>query len=123
MAEEGVVSQILDQLDEYAIFTMDEDRCVTRVFAGVPAILGFTHDEFVRRSGDVVFTEEDRKSGAPEQEQERAKRLGKTVDERWHQKQDGSRFWGSGFLFRLTGADGGYVKIIRDVTGRKRMEE
>ena len=50
----------LDSATDYAIITMDTDGCVTSWSAGARAIIGYTEAEIVGRSGDVVFTAEDR---------------------------------------------------------------
>lgn len=117
---------ILNQMDEYAIFMLDERRIVVRAYEGVARVLGYSPQELVGMSADIIFTGEDRQLGQPEAEAERAHRQGKAVDERWHVKKDGSMFWGSGFMFTLQGRDGshlGFVKIVRDITERKQLED
>jgi light-regulated signal transduction histidine kinase (bacteriophytochrome) len=50
---------------------------------------------------------------------------GKAADERWHQRKDGSQFWGSGTMNALYHADGtvrGFLKVFRDATVRYEME-
>ena len=41
----------------------------------------------------------------------RALEDGRFVNERWHQRKDGSKFWGSGLMMSVTG--GGFLKIFR----------
>jgi PAS domain S-box-containing protein len=48
---------------------------------------------------------------------ERARDEGRAINERWHVRKDGSRFWGSGLTMPLAWNDAGYVKIFRDRTG------
>ena len=51
---------------------------------------------------------------------------GRAVDERWHVKKDGSRFWASGVLSALRDHDGsllGFAKVLRDITERRREQE
>src|SRR5712672_4469166 len=67
-------------------------------------------------SADIIFTPEDRANQAPERETARASLDGSALDERWHQRKDGARFWASGLLVRLRDADKGFVKICRDRT-------
>ena len=47
-----------------------------------------------------------------------ASEKGSAIDERWHQRKDGSRFWASGVLTPLLhdGKTQGFVKILRDLT-------
>jgi PAS domain S-box-containing protein len=74
------------------------------------------------RSADVIFTEEDRASGAPDQERSTARAKRRAADERWHQRKDGSRFWASGLLMPLQDT-GGFAKITRDRTEQYRAQE
>ena len=70
----------------------------------------------------MFFTPEDRADRKPEQERERAAAKGRAVNERWHLRSDGTRFWGSGLTMPLAGENGGYVKIFRDRTGEHEAE-
>ena len=73
---------------------------------------------------DVLFTPEDREAGEPEAEARVALRDGRAADERWHMRKDGSRFYASGVLTPLgEGGSLGFVKVLRDLTGRKQMED
>ena len=46
------------------------------------------------------------------------------ADERWHLRKDGSRFYASGVLTPFGAGDAhGFVKVLRDLTDRKRMED
>jgi PAS domain S-box-containing protein len=122
---------VLDSAADYAIFTTDLDRRVSSWNAGAERLLGWSDEEVVGRSGDVIFTPEDRESGAPEGEAARALAEGRAENERWHLRKDGSRFWGSGMTMPLRdpAAAGpgapplGLVKVMRDRTERKRAEE
>jgi PAS domain S-box-containing protein len=72
----------------------------------------------------LTFTPEDRERGAPERERAAAAAEGRAEDERWHVRKDGGRFRASGLLLPLRGAAGpGFLKVMRDVTGRALAEE
>ena len=47
---------------------------------------------------------------------------GRAVDERWHARKDGSRFWGSGLMMPLRG-EAGFLKIMRDQTHHRAAEQ
>jgi PAS domain S-box-containing protein len=54
-----------------------------------------------------------------------AREQGRAADERWHLRRDGSRFWASGLMTPMRDdADTllGYLKILRDRTGRRAVE-
>ena len=110
---------ILDSATDYAIITMDTDGCVTSWNAGARAIMGYTEAEIVGRSGDVVFTAEDRAGDRFAAEQRRAIETGRANNERWHLRRDGTRFWASGMMMPLLDEDGspvGFLNILRDRT-------
>src|SRR3712207_1243358 len=56
----------------------------------------------------------------------RARREGRAEDERWHVSKRGVRFYVSGVNTALRDGEGrlvGYVKIARDLTSRKELED
>ena len=55
-----------------------------------------------------------------------ALRDGRSTDERWHQRKDGSRFWANGELMPVlneAGAAQGFVKVLRDRTEQRNAAE
>jgi PAS domain S-box-containing protein len=115
----------LDSASDYAVFTLSPDRRVTSWNLGASALLGWKAEEILGRSGDLIFTAEDLAAGVPQQEADQARESGRAVNERWHLRKDGSRFWGSGMSMPLR-APGtpllGFVKIMRETTERQRTE-
>ncbi len=112
--------QIVESAREYAIISLDEGGCITSWNSGAERMLGFREKEAIGQPGDIFFTAEDRASDAPEQEMALAARDGRAVNERWHMRKDGSRFWGSGLMLR--GDESGFVKIFRDHTDERAAE-
>jgi PAS domain S-box-containing protein len=107
---------IVESAADFAIFTIDPKRIVTSWNIGAQRQFGYTEQEMIGASADIIFTPEDRANHAPERETARAGLDGSALDERWHQRKDGARFWASGLLVRLRDADRGFVKIARDRT-------
>ena len=110
---------ILDSATDYAIITMDTDGCITSWNTGAQAIMGYAEAEILGRSGEVVFTSEDRANGRFAIELRRAVETGRASNERWHLRRDGTRFWASGLMMPLLDADGhpqGFLNILRDRT-------
>ncbi|HLM01272.1 MAG TPA: chemotaxis protein CheB, partial [Pyrinomonadaceae bacterium] len=117
---------ILESAKDYAIFTLDLDRRVTLWNAGAETVFGYAEKEIIGESGDILFVPEDRKRGAPGREAENALNKGRAANERWHLRRDKSRFFGSGLTMPLRDGDGnitGYVKIMRDLTEQKKLED
>ena len=117
---------ILDSAKDYAIITLDTSGGVTSWNAGAERLLGYAEAEIVGYDGRIIFTPEDSAAGKPELEMHLALTQGRGENERWHVRQDGSRFWGSGLMMPLHGAADqvqGFLKIMQDKTDRRQIEE
>ncbi|MDI6051035.1 PAS domain-containing sensor histidine kinase [Flavobacterium sp. XS2P24] len=119
-------SQIIDSLQDYSIFTLDNEFVINSWSSGSTKIFGYEPDEIIGQHFDVIFTEEDIQNGIPQTEIQAALVEGRATDNRWHICKDRSIFYAYGLVFPLTGIDGemlGYVKILRDLTERKKSED
>jgi PAS domain S-box-containing protein len=117
---------IFESATEYAMVVSDCERKVTRWNSGAERLLGYTEKEILGRSADILFTEEDRASGQPQKEASIATEKGRAINERWHRRKDGTRFWGSGLMFPLRDsghAPSGFLKIMQDRTAEREVEE
>jgi two-component system, chemotaxis family, CheB/CheR fusion protein len=117
---------IIENAREYAIFAIDLERRVTAWNSGAERLLGYVEAEIVGQPCDLIYTEEDRAAGAPAKEASQALADGRAADERWHQRKDGTRFWGSGVIMAMRNEDGvaiGFVKILRDETATRIANE
>ena len=111
---------------DYAIFLVDPTGQVASWNVGAERILGYTEAEILGQPLTLFFTTEDRAAGIPERELAGARAHGRASDDRWHQRKDGSRFWCSGMLMAVGKEQGslrGFVKVMRDLTERKQMED
>lgn len=119
-------SQLIDSLEDYSIFTLDNELLINSWNSGATKIFGFETEEVIGKPFDLIFTEDDKKTGAPRKEIEMALKDGRAIDNKWHVRKDGGKFYAYGLVFPLTGIDGkmlGYVKILRDLTERKKSED
>lgn len=119
-------SQIIDSLQDYSIFTLDNNLNINSWSSGSTKIFGYETEEVIGEPFDLIFTTEDLKGGVPKKEIETAVKKGRATDNRWHITKDKSLFYAYGLVFPLIGADGemlGYVKILRDLTERKQSED
>jgi two-component system CheB/CheR fusion protein len=116
---------VVENARDYAIFSTDLDLVITSWNKGAEQLLGYAESEAMGRRSDMIFTEEDRRAGAPEQEARTALSEARAADERFHLRKDGSRFWGSGTMMRMQDSSGGavgFVKILRDQTQAREAE-
>ncbi|MFV8347084.1 ATP-binding protein [Flavobacterium sp. ZB4P13] len=119
-------SQIIDSLQDYSIFTLDNEFIINSWSSGATKIFGYEPDEIIGKHFDIIFTDEDIQNGISKNEIETALKEGRATDNRWHICKDKSTFYAYGLVFPLTGIDGemlGYVKILRDLTERKKSED
>ena len=101
---------------DYAILTIDEEGIITSWNVGAQRNFGYTPQEIVGQPFFTIFTPEDRAAGASEEELRGAREEGRSLDERWHLRKDGSTFFCSGVVTRLEGKAGGFAKIAQDMT-------
>ncbi|MFC0398767.1 CheR family methyltransferase [Paraburkholderia rhizosphaerae] len=107
---------VAESTKDYAIITFDDEGLITSWNAGAQRIFGYTEEEMLGQPADVLSTDEDRASAVAQREFDEARRFGRTEEERWHRRKDGSRFFAGGVLSRLN-EDGlrGFAKITRDL--------
>jgi PAS domain S-box-containing protein len=124
---ERIAGLVLDGARDFAIFTVDPEGIVTTWNAGAERLFGWTEAEMAGRDSCIIFTQEDLRRGACDNERATARDRGRAEDERWHVRKDGSLFWASGLLMRLedeeSGAHLGYVKMVRDRTLQHEQNE
>ncbi len=116
----------IESARDYAIILLDPDGRVASWNAGAERILGYGESEAIGQSIAIFFTPEDLEKGVPGREMADATASGRASDDRWHVRKDGSRFWCSGVLMRVrdeSGEQRGFVKVMRNLTERKLMEE
>ncbi|URD38105.1 PAS domain S-box protein [Methylobacterium tardum] len=117
---------IFESATDYAIIVMNLEGKVTKWNAGATRILGWSPDDICGKPADVFFTDEDRADGIPAREMHSALTEGRGIDERWHQRKNGERFWANGEMQALRTDDGspiGFVKILRDRTEQRLSAE
>src|SRR3954468_7072934 len=88
-------------------------------------MLGYKNGDILGQPFALIFTARDVQAEQPEHELRSAVEKGRSEDERWHVRKDGSEFWASGVVTPLWDRAGqlrGFVKIMRDITDRKMHE-
>ncbi|HEU5135868.1 MAG TPA: chemotaxis protein CheB [Steroidobacteraceae bacterium] len=117
---------LVESAMDFAIMTLDDDGRIVSWNSGAERMLGWTEKELIGKTAEAIFTPEDRLAQVPQREIREALDTGRATDERWHLRKDGSRFWASGVMARMTAPSGavtGLVKIMRDNTEAKVTED
>ena len=109
---------------DYAIVMLDPDGRVTEWDAGAEGVFGYPEQEAVGQPFTLFFPPEER--DRPQDGLRKAAADGRSEDERWHVRKDGTRFWADSITTALRDEDKnlvGFVKVVLDRTARKEMED
>jgi PAS domain S-box-containing protein len=74
--------QLIDSLEEYAVFMIDPTGTITSWNPGVERVLGYSQTDFVGLPFATLFTPEDRADGRPAEELQRAAATGRSDHKR-----------------------------------------
>lgn len=119
-------TRVISEVVDYAIILINPDGIITSWNKGAEKIKGYTSAEILGKNFKIFHTEEDIRDGLPDLLIHEACTQGRAYHEGWHQRKNGSRFWGSIALTALrneTGNIAGYVKVTRDLTDKKIAED
>lgn len=117
---------LMENVVDYAIFTLNPDGRVDGWNIGAERILGYPEAQIIGQHFSRFFTPEDIRNEKWEQELQKAATIGRAEDERWHVRKNGTRFWASGVVTALRDEVGklrGFAKVLRDSTERKEARE
>jgi two-component system CheB/CheR fusion protein len=116
---------IFESAKGFAIFSTDAKGVVNSWNSGAAEIFGWSEEEIVGKSGDLLFTPQDRAANQPKIEMETAVQKGVASDVRWHLHKSGSLVFINGFshpVYDSAGKLTGFVKLGRDVTAQHSAE-
>ena len=123
---EAQMRLLLESVQDYAIFTLDPEGHVTSWNEGARRLKGYTAEEIIGRSVHEFYTPEDVAAGKPERAMETALARGRSEDESWRVRKDGTRFWANEIMTPLRSDTGlllGFTKVSRDLSERRQTEE
>ncbi|MBV9126247.1 MAG: PAS domain S-box protein, partial [Planctomycetes bacterium] len=118
--------QLVEGIQDYAIFQLDPQGQVISWNAGAERIKGYRAEEIIGKHFSIFYPPEDLEQGKPARELAVAAAEGRYEEEGWRLRKDGSRFWANVVITPLRDASGalrGYAKVTRDLTERKQAEE
>lgn len=117
---------LLQGVTDYAIYLLDSTGHVSSWNSGAERIKGYTAHEIVGEHFSAFYTEEDRASGVPQRNLRLAEETGRTEQEGWRVRKDGTRFWAHVLIDRILDDDGrlvGFAKVTRDVSDQRKAAE
>jgi PAS domain S-box-containing protein len=111
----------VEAVQDYAIFMLDPEGCVSTWNTGAERIKGYKASEIIGQHFSRFYPEEDVRAGKPDWELKVALEEGRLEDEGWRLRKDGSRFWANVIITPVrdhTGTLIGFSKVTRDFTQR-----
>lgn len=117
---------LIEGVMDYAILILDPGGRIANWNDGARRLTGYHSSEVLGKHVSMLFSPEDQAAGVPEQELRDAVELGTVHHDRWCVRKDGTRYWATGTVTVLRSANGGirgFVKLRRDLTDRKLVEE
>ena len=117
---------IVENITDHLIYTLDADGRIDSWSPSAQSLVGHTAEEALGQEYGMSFLPAELQAGLPRRELDEATRNGHCVTEGWRRRHDGSEFWSSGVLTAVRNAQGeltGYIRVARDMTLQKRLEE
>ena len=118
--------RLIEAVVDYAIFQLDPAGNVTTWNPGAQRIKGYDPEEIIGQHFSQFYTPEDIQLDVPKRALAQAAKQGRFEAEGWRMRKDGSRFWASVVIDRITDEAGdlvGFAKVTRDVTERKKAQD
>ncbi|MDO9434931.1 PAS domain-containing sensor histidine kinase [Hydrogenophaga sp.] len=117
---------VVEAIQDYAIYMLDPEGRIESWSPGAERMKGYKADEVLGKSYSMFFRQVDVDEGLPNWQLARARLHGKTEEEGWRLRKDGSAFWANVLVSVIRDEQGeliGYAKITRDITERLRLRE
>jgi len=117
---------LIDNVKDYAIFTLDPEGFVASWNLGAERIKGYQSHEILGKHFSRFYPRADVVAGKPQQNLTIAATEGRLEDEGWRVRKDGSLFWANVTITALRDDSGklrGFSKVTRDITERKKVDE
>ncbi|WP_175914016.1 PAS domain-containing hybrid sensor histidine kinase/response regulator [Burkholderia metallica] len=117
---------VVESITDYAVFMLDPHGNVATWNAGAQRIKGYRAAEIVGHHFSRFYPPDAVAAGRPSYGLDEAATNGHFEDEGWRVRKDGSQFWASVTITPVhdhTKQLCGFIKITRDMTERKRLEE
>jgi len=117
---------VVDNVDEYSIYTLDQDGRITSWEAGAQKLSGASEKQMLGRHYSTFFSDEEAAAGMPAHDLAEAARTGRYASDGWRITPKGLRVWSSGVLSALRDENGkltGYLRIAHTLTSQKEAED
>jgi rsbT co-antagonist protein RsbR len=120
------LEQMVSSIADIKVIRVDLDGLIRSWNPGAQKLTGYAEDEVIGHHMTMFYTEDDARSDLLQREMAGAIRDGRLETEGWRIRKDGTRFWANIVLSPIRddhGAVTGFVKVARDLTGRREQEQ
>lgn len=116
---------LIEGVRDYAIYMLDPQGIIQSWNSGAQVIKGYSAQDVIGKHYGMFFRSEDIAAGLPDKELRDALRMGRTEEEGWRVRKDGSTFWANIVMtpIQAGGVLLGYAKVTRDMTERTRLRD
>jgi PAS domain S-box-containing protein len=124
-ASEERLRQLVEGVQDYAIYLLDPDGHVASWNAGAERITGYREAEVIGAHISMFFLPGDVQSDQPARLLQVAATQGRAEDESWFARKDGTMYRAHAAITPIAGADGrlaGFATVTHDITERARAE-
>jgi PAS domain S-box-containing protein len=116
---------MVESVTDCAIIMLDREGRVVSWNAGAERIKGYTAEEIIGQPKSRFYTQEDIDIHKPERALQEAMATGRSEDNGWRIRKDGSKYWANTVVTPIWDSDGGlrgFATLSRDMTERRRVE-
>lgn len=117
---------LIEGVQDYAIFSLDEHGVISSWNLGAQRIKGYSAQEAIGQHFSIFYPPEAVAAGWPKEELRRAALYGRYEDEGWRVCKNGSRIWANVVITAIRDRSGkllGFSKVTRDTTQRRMQQE
>jgi PAS domain S-box-containing protein len=125
-ASEDQLRLFTENVLDYALVPVDMCGMIAGWNTGAERTFGYSQREIIGQPAATFFTPEDVQKGESERDLSEALANGRSEDERWMVRKDGSRFWARWVTTAMHDDSNqlrGFAKVLRDETEKKNAED
>ena len=115
---------LVEEVRDYALFTIDPTGRVTSWNGGAQRMLGYVEAEIMGQNFSCLFSPDDIQNRVPEKQLRKALEVGEAKNEGWRVRGNREQFWADVSITALlehVGPFGGFAIVMQDVTDRRRI--
>lgn len=116
---------LVEGVQDHAMYLLDAGGRIRTWNSGARKLLGYEAHQVLDSHVAMLYVKEEQDAGRPTAELNAVQASGFMRVEGWRQRSDGSRFWADVATTHLQDEEGrskGFVKLVRDLTERQRVE-